>query len=262
MGEQQRWKRALVTGASSGIGEACARQLGAAGTDLVLVARSRDRLDSLAEEIRARSGVTVEVLAADLGERGPLAAVEARIAAVDDPVDLLVNNAGFGVNGSFVDHSADDAEAVVRVNAVAVMRLAHAAARAFPDRGGGAILNVSSLGAFQPAPGTANYAATKAYVTSLSQALHEELKGTGVTVTALHPGFTRTEFQERGGYRDGLPDLLWQSADEVARSGLDAAATGDPVRVPGWHNKVAATARVLPMAVQRFAAAQVTRRLS
>lgn len=261
MGDQT-WRRALVTGASSGIGEAFARRLGASGTHLVLVARTVERLESLAAELRSRAGVEVEVLAADLAAPAALAAVEHRVAQVDRPVDLLVNNAGYGVNAPFVDIPVDDEEAEIRVNVVALVRLSHAAARRMPATGGGAILNVSSVAGFQPSPTSANYSATKAYVTSFSQSLHDELAGDGVTVTVLCPGLTRTRFQERGGYEVGLPDLVWQSADEVARAGLEACARGDAVEVPGWHNKaLVSTVRILPLAVQRALAGQVTRRL-
>lgn len=252
------WDRALVTGASSGIGEAMARQLGGAGTDLVLVARSVDRLGALAREISGRSGVAVEVLGADLADRDDLARVEERVAATDRPVDLLVNNAGYGFPGRFGEIPVDDEEAEILVNVVAVVRLAHAAARRMPDTGGGAILNVGSSAGFQPGPGGANYAATKAYVLSFSQALHEELRGRGVTCTVLCPGPTRTEFQQRGSWSsDKLPGVLWQEPDAVARSGLDAAARGHAVEVTGLSNKLmATTARVSPLGVSRWVAAQ------
>lgn len=261
MSPKPTWRRALVTGASSGIGAAFARQLAASGTDVVVVARSTDRLSALAAEVTARFGVAADVLVADLADSHDLATVEARVAAVEQPIDLLVNNAGYGFQGEFGQIPVDDEEAEIRVNIVALVRLSHAAARRMPTTGGGAILNVSSVASFQPAPLGANYAATKAYVTSLSQSLHEELKGKGVTVTALCPGLTRTEFQERGGYRIGVPDFAWQEADEVARAGLEAAARGDAVEVPGLHNKaMVSTMRVLSMGVQRRVASEVTKR--
>jgi uncharacterized protein len=260
-GTATTWERALVTGASSGIGTSFARQLGAGGTNLVLVARSTDKLESLASEIRARSGVAVDVMPADLADPDELATVEARVAAADDPIDLLVNNAGYGFNDGFGEIPVDAEEAEIRVNIVALMRLSHAAVCRMVPAGRGGILNVSSIAAFQPAPESANYSATKAYVTSFSQSLHDEVKPKGVTVTTLHPGLTRTEFQSRGGYRIGLPDAFWQTADAVARAGLEAVGRGDAVEVPGWHNKVlVSSVRVMPMALQRFAAAQVTRR--
>lgn len=252
------WDRALVSGGSSGIGEAMARQLGAAGTSLVLVARSVDRLEALSAEIGGRSGVEVEVLGADLGDRDQLARVEERVATTEAPVDLLVNNAGFGFPGRFGEIPVDDEEAEILVNVLALVRLSHAAARRMPDTGGGAILNVGSSAGFQPGPGGANYAATKAYVLSFSQALHEELRGRGVTCTVLCPGPTRTEFQQRGSWSpDKLPGVLWQEADAVARSGLDAAAKGHAVEVTGLSNKVmSSTARLAPMGMSRWFAAQ------
>jgi uncharacterized protein len=261
MANQTRWERALVTGASGGIGEAFVRQLADAGTHLVLVARSTDKLEAMADELRAKGAVHIEVLAADLADADQLARVEERVASVDQPIDLLINNAGYGFNDKFGDIPVEAEDAEIRVNVLALMRLCHAAARRMPATGGGGILNVSSVAAFQPAPESANYSATKAYVTSFSQSLHDELKGRRVTVTVLHPGLTRTEFQQRGGYEIGLPDMFWQSADEVAAAGLAAVARGDAVEVPGWHNKVlVSSVRVMPMALQRFAANQVTTR--
>jgi short-subunit dehydrogenase len=261
MANATRWERALVTGASGGIGEAFVRQLARAGTHLVLVARSTDKLEAVAEGLRAQGPVHVDVLAADLADSDQLARVEERVASVDQPVDLLINNAGYGFNDKFGDIPVDAEDAEIRVNVLALMRLCHAAARRMPATGGGGILNISSVAAFQPAPESANYSATKAYVTSFSQSLHDELKGRGVTVTVLHPGLTRTEFQQRGGYEIGLPDMFWQSADEVATAGLAAVTRGDAVEVPGWHNKVlVSSVRVMPMALQRFAANQVTTR--
>ncbi len=262
MGERA-WRRALITGASSGIGEAMARQLGAAGTDLVLVARTGARLEEIAADIRERNAVAVEVLAADLADPTALGTVEARVAAAEDPVDLLVNNAGYGFEGPFGTIPVDDEEAEIRVNVVALMRLTHAAVRRLTGAGErGTVLNVASVAAFQPSAGSANYSATKAYVLSFSQSVHEETAAAGVNVTALCPGLTRTQFQPRGGYQIDVPAVLWQSADEVARSGLDAAARGRPVEVTGWHNKVLTTSvRKLPLGVVRWASTQVAGRM-
>jgi short-subunit dehydrogenase len=257
-----RWRRALVTGASSGIGSEFCRHLAADGTDLVVVARTRDRLDQLAAELTDAHGIAVEVLTADLTISADLAVVEERVAATDDRVDLLVNNAGFGINGKFSEIPVDDEESEIKVNVVALLRLAHAAVGQMTDSGGGGILNVSSIAGFQPGPRSANYSATKAFVTSFSQAVHEEARGDGIHVTALCPGLTRTEFQSRGGYDlDGLPNLLWQEADEVARVGLDAVAANRAVVVSGLPNKATAvTMRLLPMGAARRAAALVTDR--
>lgn len=236
------WTRALVTGASSGIGEAIARHLAAQGTDLVVVARDRKRLEALARELTAGPGVAVEVLRADLAKRAQLATVEARLQDDTSPIDLMVNNAGFGTYGPFVDLDPDDEEREVQVNCQALLRLCHAAAPGMVRRRKGAILNVSSLASRAAAPRNSTYAATKAFVSHLSEGLHEELRGTGVTVTVVEPGFTRTEFQQRAGLSEnaGMPDFVWQSADEVAATALEATRRGQALVVPGTHNRVAA----------------------
>jgi short-subunit dehydrogenase len=260
------WRTALVTGASSGIGAALARQLAAGGTDLVVVARDRARLDSLATELTDRHpGLTVEVLPADLADAGQLAAVEARVAdaATERPVDLLVNNAGFGTYGPFVDADLDVEEREIRVNVVAVVRLTHAAVRAMVPRGRGAIVNIASVAGLQATPGNATYGATKAYVAMFGEALHTELSGTGVTVTTVLPGFTRTEFQERAGNEGRrIPSPAWQSADDVAAEALAAARAGKPWVVTGLLNKLAAASvNLTPRALRRWGAARVISRL-
>lgn len=251
----RRWDRALVTGASSGIGDACCRLLADEGTDLVVVARDRERLERLADQLQP--AVDVEVLAADLSDPDQLARVEQRVAADVDPIDLLVSNAGFGKTGDFVELDVDVEGQVVAVNATAVLRLAHAAGRRMVAVGSGSILNVSSVAGYVPGPGSATYAATKAFVTSFSIGLGEELIPRGVRVTALAPGFTRTEFQERAGMDPNeVPDLVWQSAEAVARAGLDGVHAGKVVVIPGVHNKLAAgVASVLPArALQKLTA--------
>jgi uncharacterized protein len=252
-----RWNRALVTGASSGIGLSIARQLAAEGTELVLVARDQARLEALAAEVRVPS----QVLVADLGDPEQLAKVEARLSADADPIDLLVNNAGFGFVGRFDQLDIDKEASVVAVNITALMRLAHAAAAAMVTRTGTrGIMNVSSVAGFIPSPNAATYAATKAFVTSLSQAMHEELKGSGVAVSALCPGYTRTEFQDRanaGASSSKVPDRLWQSAEAVAIAGLDGVFANKPIVIPGAHNKaMAGLISALPKgAVRRIVAA-------
>lgn len=258
----RKWSRALVTGASSGIGEAFARQLGAGGTDLVLVARNKARLDELAAEIGERSGVAVEVLPADLADASARSVVEKRLADDRSPIDLLVNNAGFGFHGSFGEISVDDEHAEIEVNVIALMRLTHAAVRRMTAAGFGTVINLASVAAFQPSIGSANYSATKAYVLSFSQSVHEETSPQGVNVCCLCPGLTRTEFQDRGGYEMNTPGFTWQSADDVARAGLDAAARGRVVEVTGWHNKLLTTStRKLPLDVVRWSSTQVGKRL-
>ncbi len=245
------WTRALVTGASSGIGKEIARQLAVDGTELVVVARDEQRLDELAAEV----AVHCEVLVADLADPTELSYVEDRLRDVSSPIDLLVNNAGFGHQGAFHELDLEREAAVVDVNVVAVHRLAHVAAVTMAAAGRGGILNVSSMSGFMAAPGSATYAATKAFVTSLSEAIHAELRPSGVHVTALCPGFTRTEFQDRADYdTSNLPGFLWQNADEVAAAGLRGVAANRAVVVPGAKNKVGAgVINVLPGSVRRFA---------
>jgi uncharacterized protein len=255
------WRTALVTGASSGIGEAMARLLAERRRDLVLVARRRERLEALAVELRSRHGVEVELLVADLTDPGRLAAVEARVAEEDRPIDLLVNNAGFGDGGRFWERDRDRQAALVDVHVTAPLRLTHAALGAMVPRGRGGVLNVSSMTAFAPIATTATYAAAKAFLSSLSEALHEELRGTGVHMTALCPGFTRTEFQARE-EQEVLPDLVWMTAEDVARAGLDAVTRNQAVCVPGaGYRALAAGSRLLPHgAVRRLTAEAAKRR--
>jgi len=249
---------ALVTGASVGIGEQFARQLAERGYDLVLFARDKDRLDALAREIEGTDGTRAEVLPADLTDAGQLASVEARVGTVD----VLVNNAGFGTFGSFHELDIDTETREINLNIVALVRLTHAAASAMAERGSGGILNVSSLAGFQPGPSNATYGATKAFVTSFTEAVHEEMKGTGVSVTVLCPGFTRTEFQERANAPAGdVPGFMWQEAPEVARAGLDGLAKNRAVVIPGATNKVLGNlSAVTPHAITRRLGAAVLKR--
>ena len=243
------FSRALVTGASSGIGETFARRLAARGTALVLVARRQDRLDALAKEL----DVAVEVLPADLSDPDDLHQVEERVAAPTDPVDLLVNNAGFGTSGRFASLPVEREEEEIRVNVLAVVRLTRAALPAMLRRGTGGVVNVSSLAAFQPDPGNAVYGATKAFVLSFSEAVAEELRGTGVHVQALCPGYTRTEFQTTAEYETSrIPKAVWQRAEQVVDASIAALEKGKVLCIPGPHNKVAAVGSgFLPRVVRR-----------
>jgi short-subunit dehydrogenase len=253
---------AMVTGASAGIGTAFATQLAARGDGVVLVARDRARLEALAKDLGASHGVPAEVLVADLTDPEQLAVVEARLADRDRPIDVLVNNAGFGTNGRLHELDRDTEAREVNLNVVALVRLTHAALGPMVERGRGAVLNVSSLAGGQPTPGNATYGATKAFVSSFTQSVHEELRGTGVKVTVVCPGFTRTEFQERAGIDSSkVPGFLWQSAEEVAAGALDALDHNRAVYVPGTLNRVAAGfVSVLPDALTRRAAAFVVER--
>ena len=253
------YQTALVTGASSGIGERLARRLAADGCDLVILARRTGRLEALAAELRGAHRVGVEVLTADLTSPAGLAAAEARLSDPGRPVELLVNNAGFGASGWFADVPAGRAEDQIRLNVTAVVRLTHAALPGMLRRGHGGVLNVSSVAGFVPSPGAATYGATKAFVTSFSESLAAEVKGRGVHVTALCPGFTRTDERGRPGPGAG-PALAWLDADQVARAGLDAVAAGRVLAVPGAQYKsVVSLTRVVPRAVVRSAAAAVRR---
>ncbi len=233
-------------------------QLAAEGTDLVLVARDRARLEALAETL----DVTCEVIVCDLADREALDVVERRIEAAVRPIDLVVNNAGLGFGGPFATLDRNAATFVVDVNVVALQRLTHAAATAFQDRGNGAILNVGSLAGEAIGANSATYNATKAFVTSLGQSLAVELLGTGVTITTLLPGFTRTEFQARSGTDvSDVPRLLWQSAERVAAAGLDGAFAGDIEVVPSKRYRIIRTVnRVLPATLLRRAAGNVAKR--
>jgi short-subunit dehydrogenase len=252
------WETALVTGASSGIGREIARLLAGEGTALVVVARDRARLEALA----AALPVDVEVLVADLADPTDLAAVEARVADAGRPVDLVVNNAGFGTYGRFADLDIDGEEREIAVNVTALVRLTHAALRAMRPRGRGAVLNVGSIAGLQATPGNATYGATKSFVASFGEALAGEVAGTGVTVTTVLPGYTRTEFQERagiGGRR--IPEPAWQPAGEVAATALSAARAGRPWVVPGLLNKaLVSAAGPVPRGLKRRVAARVAAR--
>jgi short-subunit dehydrogenase len=225
------WERALVTGASEGIGEAFARELASRGCDLVVVARRLERLERLATELASGSGIEAEVLAADLTDPQALAAVEARLEVNERPIDLLVNNAGgASQHRPFLELDRDALAADAYLNALSLLRLTHAAARAMTGRGGGSVLNVSAGVAFYPLPGAAAYGASKAFVNSLSEALDYELRGAGVRVTAVCPGFTRTAAQRRLGMNvDSIPGLLWMDPEEVAAAAVRAAERGRAV---------------------------------
>jgi hypothetical protein len=247
----------LVTGASSGIGEAMVRRLAGAGVATVVVARRVSRLKGLAKELTDEPGA-VEVLAADLSSRSGLARVADRLTDPDRPVDLLVNNAGFGTSGRVAEIDPDRLRAEIGVNVLALTVLTRAALSVMMARRRGWILNVSSVASFQPAPGLAVYAATKAYVTSFTEALHEELRGSGVRATVLCPGLTRTEFIEvsRGSNpattEASYPAMAWLSADEVAGEGLADIARGKALSVPGPQYKaLVATSGFVPRGMMR-----------
>jgi len=240
-------RTAVVTGASSGIGLAFANRLARDGYRLILVARRADRLEALAKEFGQRFGAGFEVFPADLTRPEELLAVEERIAG-EPTLELLVNNAGFGTVGRFAELDPDGEESEIRLNVVAVSRLARAALPGLIARGRGAVINVSSMAGFSPSPYMATYAATKAFVNAFTEGLHDELEGTGVRVQALCPGFTRTEFQDvAGANTDDLPGFAWQEADDVVTASLAGLEKGTLLVVPGRANQaVAAVQSALP----------------
>ena len=253
---------ALVTGASAGIGRAFAVQLAARGHNLVLVARAAARLEELAAELTATHGVDADVLSADLLTDEGVAAVEARLGDADHPVDILVNNAGFGTFGRFAELDVDREVQEVELNVLALLRLTHAALGAMELRHAGAILNIASLAAYQPAPASATYGATKAFVHSFTHAVHEEARGTGVHVMLVCPGYTHTEFHDRAelGPTD-LPEFVWQSADDVVAAALRDLDRGRSVSIPGVLNQTAAAfSSVAPAGITRRVAGLVVKR--
>ncbi|MCU0310569.1 MAG: SDR family oxidoreductase [Acidimicrobiales bacterium] len=246
----QPWSVALVTGASSGIGEAVARELAARRVPtLVVTARRADPLARLADELAAAHGTKVDVVAADLADAAGRAAVAERLAATDVPVDLLVNNAGFGTSGPFAELDPEAEERMVAVNVVALQQLTRAALPGMLERGRGSVLNIASIASLVPMPTMATYAATKAFVASFSESLHEETRGTGVSVSAALVGFTRTEFAghlPEGSGADGLPGFVWMTPEDVARDAVDGAQRGQALVVPGVGYRVA-TAAIAPV---------------
>ncbi len=227
---------ALVTGPTAGIGAAFAEQLAARGHDLVLVARDRGRLESLAARLRREYGADAEVLVADLADRRQLADVEARVADPDRPVDLLVNNAGFGHKRPFLANTVDEEQEMLDVLVSAVMRLTHAALGAMVSRGRGAVVNVSSVAGFLP---RGTYSAAKAYVNCMSQWADLTYRDRGVRVMAVCPGFTRTEFHERMNVsRGSAPAWMWLDAGRVVTDALADLERGKRLSVPTRRYKV------------------------
>jgi uncharacterized protein len=253
-----RIERALITGASAGLGAGFARQLADRGVRLVLVARRRDRLEELARTLR----VEVEVLPADLATPEGVAAVAARLRRTGDPVDLLVNNAGYGTYGPVEELPVERQRAMIDLNAGALVELTHAALGQLLPRAGGGVINVASTAAYQPDPFGAVYGATKAFVRSFTEAVHEEVRGRGVHVMLLSPGYTETEFQQVASVSSSaMPAALQTSAEEVVATALTDFGRGRAVCVPGTGNKVSvAAAQVTPSFVSRKVSKRVHER--
>lgn len=251
------FRRALITGASAGIGEQFAQALGNAGVSCVLVARRADRLQDIANRYP-----NFEVLPADLFTTEGIAAVNARIGASDAPVDLVINNAGFGSSGPFHDTAVERATGQIDLNIRALVEISHAALSVFRSRGSGHLLNVSSVASFQAGPNLAVYSATKAFVTSFTEAIHEENRGNGIRISALCPGFVKTEFQAVSGGEDRMtrvPTFMWLKADKVAEAGLAGVAKGQCLVVPGAQYKgMSVTTRLTPRVLLRRIAGSLT----
>ena len=245
----------LVTGASAGIGAELARGLAARGYGVTLVARREERLRALADEL----GSGAEVAACDLADA---AARQALVAGLERQVTGVCNNAGFGSVGRFAELDAERELRLVRVNVEAVVELTHAFLPGMLEAGAGAVLNVASIAAYQPLPGFAAYAASKAFVQSFSEAVHEELAGTGVSVTCLSPGFTHTEFGAAAGSEGSLPGFVYGDASDVAEAGIEAMLAGRRSAIPGLANRASMLGgRVAPRSLLLPLVRQVTDRL-
>jgi short-subunit dehydrogenase len=233
----------LVTGGSSGIGAEVARGLARRGLGVTLAARREDRLRELAEELAGEHGIRAETISCDVSDIDDRKRMKDEIEQRGLTVEVLVNNAGYGSGGAFVDLDGDKEAAMIRTNVESVVALTHAFLPDMVERGRGAILNLASLIAFQPVPFQATYGASKAAVLAFTEAVHEELRGTGVTITAICPGPVRTEFGEVGGFGgadDKIPDFVWLEADKVAEDALEGLEKGERVVVPGALNQLAA----------------------
>ena len=231
----------MITGASSGIGTEFARQLAAKGHGVLLVARREDRLRALADDLRRLHGIRAEVIAADLEDSAAVAALPGQVAERGLDVEVLVNNAGFTTVGD-VHENPDRQLGMVRVNVEALLALTCEYLPGMVERGRGAVIQVASVASFQPIPVQAVYAATKAFVRSFSEAVSAELKGTGVTMTALCPGPVATEFLEAGGFKNESPgpSFIWSTPADVAKAGIEGAEKGKRVVIPGIGNRASA----------------------
>jgi short-subunit dehydrogenase len=250
---------ALVTGASAGIGTEIARELAERSQNLVLVARRKEQLDEVAVELRDKHGIRVETIACDLTDAAARAGLPGQISELGLDVEILVNNAGFATNGPFYESDPERELQQVRILVESNVALTAAFLPGMVQRGRGAVLNVSSTAAMQPIPYSAGYSAAKAYVLTFSEAIHQEVEGNGVTVTALCPGPVRTEFWEISGWQvhggesfeKRVPRPAWITAQQAARAGVRGLERGDRVVVPGLAMRAAMEAsRYLPHALK------------
>ena len=233
----------LVTGASSGIGAEIARVLARRGHGVTLAARREERLEELAEELAGEHGIRAETISVDVSDIDARKRLKPQIEERGLTVEVLVNNAGFGSGGRFTRQDPEEEASIIRTNVEALVALTGHFLPDMVERRRGAVLNVASLIAFQPVPFQATYGASKAAVLSHTEALHEELRGTGVTITAVCPGPVRTEFGEQGGFGgadDKIPGFVWLDPDKVAEDAIDGLENGDRVVVPGALNQIAA----------------------
>ena len=236
---------ALVTGASSGIGAAIARELASRGHAVALVARREERLRSLATEIESELQVPAETIVCDLGDPAERGRLVEELRGRGRAVEVLVNNAGFGLQADFATSPRERVLEMVRVNVEAVVDLTSLLLPGMLERARGSVINIASTAAFQPLPGSAVYAATKSFVLSFSEAIRTELRGSGVSVTAVCPGPIRTEFTDVagvGGIEDRTPGAVWMSAEELARQAVDGSERDKRVVVPGMLNRASALA--------------------
>ena len=236
---------ALVTGASSGIGAAIAAELASRGHAVTLVARREERLKTLADELSSEHEVATEVIAADLGEAEERDRLESDLRDRGRAIEVLVNNAGFGHQADFVTSPRERMVEMVRLNCEAVVDLTSRFLSPMVERGRGSVINTASIGAFQPLPGSAIYGATKAFVLSFSEAIRTELRGSGVSVTAVCPGPVRTEFMGAAGIpgvEDRTPGIVWMSPEDIAKHAVDGAARDKRVVVPGMVARAGALA--------------------
>lgn len=254
-------RSALVTGASSGIGETFARKLAAQGYDLILVARRQNRLEALAQEFERNYSVAVEIVVADLANEQDMIRVENHIRKTED-LDILINNAGFGTSGSFADMAIKKTINMIHVHVMASTRFTWTALQGMLKRNRGIIINVSSMAIFLPFPTAVNYCSTKAYLNMFSESLQNQVKGTNIKVQALCPGFTYTGFHDTEEYQDFdrsmFPKWLWMTSEEVVEQSLHALSGKKVIFVPGMKNRIlvwlmknAITSRILRKVMAR-----------